>query len=391
MYLNNILESPWVAIQSESYNNLFDTNVNKHNLYNFTYNIGFDDSTNFTRSIYIQDFRIYPSALSIDEINFMQYQGYNPITASTNNLMNSSTTSIVTSSISLIPSTTVSVIQNSSSYDNTTIYQIRRWVDKPDTGTPAYITYTDGNVGIDKSAPSTKLHVGDGQGSTGSTSYRYFSAGGNSIGSELINTTINTICSTFESSLLVSGKISAASDSRIKTNITDIHDDIALQKIMSIQPKTYEYIDQVSRGSNIVYGFIAQQIKEVIPEAVAIQSDVIPDVFKYASCTQNVITFETSSHASYAINTKLDIIDMNEQRETYTIIITDPITHSMILDKPVQTSNVFVYGSHVQDFHVLDKTYVYTLNVCSTQTLSEKIKDLRYRLNTLLSYYVYDT
>jgi hypothetical protein len=380
IYVDGVLNDGYTRVFS-SYNNSFLIS----DISTLTYILGkySKDTNDDASSVYIQDFRIFPSALSVEEITFLQYTEYNASVATISYLMNSLTT-IVTSSKSILSS---NLYPLSMSYYITSNYQIRRWNDTPSK----YIKYTDGNVGIDKSVPSTKLHVGDGQGSTGSISYRYFSAGGNSIGSALINTTINTICSTFESSLLVSGKISAASDSRIKTNITDIHDDIALHKIMSIQPKTYEYIDQVSRGSNIVYGFIAQQIKEVIPEAVAIQSDVIPDVFKYASCTQNVITFETSSHASYAINTKLDIIDMNEQRETYTIINTDPITHSMILDKPVQTSNVFVYGSHVQDFHVLDKTYVYTLNVCSTQTLSEKIKDLRYRLNTLLSYYVYDT
>jgi hypothetical protein len=153
---------------------------------------------------------------------------------------------------------------------------------------------------------------------------------------------------------------------------------------MSIQPKTYEYIDQVSRGSNIVYGFIAQQIKEVIPEAVAIQSDVIPDVFKYASCTQNVITFDMQlDQNTFHINNRIHIIDMYENHDIYTVIAKDPINNTIMLNKPIDTPKVFVYGSHVQDFNVLDKTYIYTLNICATQTLTEKIKQLKARINAV--------
>ena len=67
------------------------------------------------------------------------------------------------------------------------------------------------------------------------------------------------------------------SDERIKT---DINDDTALFKILAIQPKTYKYIDQAERGSNLVIGFIAQQVKEVIPEAVSLESQFIPNISK---------------------------------------------------------------------------------------------------------------
>ena len=70
-----------------------------------------------------------------------------------------------------------------------------------------------------------------------------------------------------------------SSDERIKTNIQDIDDDGALQKILSIQPKIYNYIDKFSRGSQLVYGFIAQQIKEIIPEAVSTQTDFILNIY----------------------------------------------------------------------------------------------------------------
>jgi len=37
-------------------------------------------------------------------------------------------------------------------------------------------------------------------------------------------------------------------------------------------------------------------------------------------------------------------------------------------------NKIFVYGTEINDFHTLDKSYIYTLNVCATQELYRKIK-----------------
>ena len=46
-----------------------------------------------------------------------------------------------------------------------------------------------------------------------------------------------------------------------------------------IQPKTYNYINRVEKGDNKVYGFIAQQVKDVIPEAIKLGKENIYKVF----------------------------------------------------------------------------------------------------------------
>ena len=53
----------------------------------------------------------------------------------------------------------------------------------------------------------------------------------------------------------------------------------ALKTIMLIKPKTYNYIDYITRGSNLVYGFIAQQIKNILPNVVKIIKDYIPNIY----------------------------------------------------------------------------------------------------------------
>ena len=75
------------------------------------------------------------------------------------------------------------------------------------------------------------------------------------------------------------GTLYGSSDARIKKNILDVNDDTALDKILNIQPKTYEYKDVINRGTNRVYGFISQQIAEPIPEAVSSQKGTLFDIY----------------------------------------------------------------------------------------------------------------
>ena len=129
-------------------------------------------------------------------------------------------------------------------------------------------------------------------------------------------TSITDICAIFESSIWCKNLISSSSDSRIKKNIQDIDDDSALQKMLLIKPKTYNYIDNIERGNNTVYGFFAQQIQEVIPEAVSSKEEVIPNIYKLCTCTNNIITIPNNELIK---DDKIDIIDISGNRKQYNI------------------------------------------------------------------------
>ena len=49
------------------------------------------------------------------------------------------------------------------------------------------------------------------------------------------------------------------------------------------------------------------------------------------------------------------------------------------------SSNVFVYGTEVEDLTTIDKSYLYTLNVCATQVLSRKIDTLEASNSAMIS------
>ena len=59
--------------------------------------------------------------------------------------------------------------------------------------------------------------------------------------------------------------IVVTSDERIKDNIRDINDETALKQLRLIQPKIYGFKDKYEKGNIETIGYVAQQIKEVIP------------------------------------------------------------------------------------------------------------------------------
>ena len=173
------------------------------------------------------------------------------------------------------------------------------------------------------------------------------------------------------------------SDRRIKTNIIDIDDYSALQQILLIEPKRYEYIDKITRGSNVVIGFIAQQVYEVIPEAINIISDIIPNIYKKATFNNSNINFIDDTDLSFIkIN---DSIKIQLNGENFYYKIQNINTNNIIVDNIIKNSHeniansdnneCFVYGTEVHDFHAMNKDYIFTMNVCATQELYKLIQN----------------
>jgi hypothetical protein len=197
----------------------------------------------------------------------------------------------------------------------------------------------------------------------------------------------NNICAKFNSSIWSTGNIIASSDARIKTNINDISDDSALQMILNIQPKTYNYIDTYSKGNNKIYGFIAQQIKEVIPDAVKIEHEFIPNIFSVANYNVygNIIVLQNNSINIFNIikkNSRVKCYDMSDN-----IIVVEVVNiinaNTFKIKDTYSNDKIFVYGSEVNDFHVLNKEYINTLNVCAVQELHRKIESQKNEINSL--------
>ena len=242
-----------------------------------------------------------------------------------------------------------------------------------DTTSNIFVIQKGGKVGIGITNPSARLHIATDTFNSGSQNLRYFNYSTNIIQT---SDTLTDICAIFDSSIWVKSWIASSSDFRIKKGIEDIKDDIALQQILAIQPKTYKYIDGTS---NISYGFIAQQIKEIIPEAIKIKSEIIPNIYQICNYSSNGIYFENINNIPLTSNLDIDIITSDGNRNVYKI--QEYSNNYITLDKDLNSSNVFAYGTRVDDFHTLNKEYIFTLNVCATQELHKIIQQQQQTIN----------
>ena len=180
---------------------------------------------------------------------------------------------------------------------------------------------------------------------------------------------------------IICGKNSyALSDNRIKRNINDINDEKSLNMILKIEPKIYKYIDNIGRTNSNVYGFIAQQIRDVLPEATELTSKYIPNIFKLGKINRNIINLSEEDLNKINIGDELQIYTKNN---SYEVKIISKYNNGIIIDKYIYEIDIFIYGVKIKDFHIIDKSYLYTLNICATQELVRILEGLKERINNL--------
>ena len=69
---------------------------------------------------------------------------------------------------------------------------------------------------------------------------------------------------------------------------------------------------------------------------------------------------------------------------TFIVKVIDKINNVIVIDKEIDVnSRCLVYGVMINDFHFIDKTYVYTLNVCATQELTRRIEQQEKEISEL--------
>ena len=257
------------------------------------------------------------------------------------------------------------------------------------------LTFKGANVGIGTATPGFRLEVGGGTNSVTITGWQLYSVGTSSYPGPWDN-----LCAKFNGGLWSTHYYMTSSDIRIKEDIQDILDDTALQSILSIEPKTYKYVDKLNRGDKKVYGFIAQQIREVIPEAVSIQVSYIPNIYLVADYIDSVITLSSQpTKVIIKMNDKIKCYDKDNKEILVEVIeVIDDLTFR-IKEIEYTDTKIFVYGTFIDDFHTLNKDYIFTLNVCATQELHrrieaqsvllksqyDRIKDLETKVATLMS------
>ncbi|KAJ1464481.1 hypothetical protein T484DRAFT_3644727, partial [Baffinella frigidus] len=215
-----------------------------------------------------------------------------------------------------------------------------------------------------KIGTATKLQLYENLTVTAGTAFGYLNSSGNTARSTFSQ---NSISMKVTGAIWSTVQFLASSDQRIKKNIITIEDGESLDIINRINPCKYQYADEVKRGSREVIGFIAQEVKEVLPGAVTDENtEYIPS--HYELVTIDGCTVTTTEIHEFIIGDKLKFYNTNNDELFYNVAeVKDD--HTFIIDKTVTETELFCFGKQVSDFNVLDKQAIFTVNVSATQQL----------------------
>jgi hypothetical protein len=208
-----------------------------------------------------------------------------------------------------------------------------------------------------------------------------------------------------------------ASDKRIKKHITEINNDKPLQLLRKIKCSTFEYIDKIKNTTYTVHGFIAQDIKDVVPESVHTVTDFLPNF--YCNCIVEKHSVDkdskkqiyrvfvpenpskqlifTGNHdiygteyktttgmpASDALGNQRFVVKLydssNNEINVETIKIIDEYSFliSVELNEKGENDKIteemyFLYGQQVDDFHKIDNDHIHNIATAALQEVDRQ-------------------
>ena len=179
-------------------------------------------------------------------------------------------------------------------------------------------------------------------------------------------------------------EIWVASDERVKKDIEPYNNGLDL--LRKLEVVSFKYIDGKGKEpKHTEIGFIAQKVKEIYPNAVSINSEYIPNIYKKIECIWSDFD-KKFKMKSIDLNNVADIDykfycwNEGDYTETLQMIIGNS-DNTFTFEK--KWDNVFCIGNKVNDFNILDKNSLFVINFNATQQLDNIVKEQQEEINTL--------
>jgi hypothetical protein len=228
-----------------------------------------------------------------------------------------------------------------------------------------------GYVGIGTTAPTTPLHVENALSASIATGNRLLDGGGlNTIGS----LDRLSVAGFYGGYVVTNYGYTFFSDQRIKTNIINVDIQSNLELFRKIRPVKHGYIDKLEYGNVHKYGFIAQEVQPILPEAVIKGTQIIPSIYKTATVVNNVLLHfdkPIQDIKQFSIGIKLKCYD--DKNEIVWVVIKAIIdTQNIEIEEKITNDRLFVYGHSVDDFLQLDHDTIYTVATAALQEVDRQ-------------------
>ena len=250
----------------------------------------------------------------------------------------------------------------------------------------------DGLVGIGSgTTANAPLHVFSNRlnnTAVGSERYYAFDAAGSNVGGGAAEIAIISESGIWIKASGTGGRLWLTSDERIKTNIVNLNADKMMNILRNMRPVSFDFIDPMKNVNKKHFGFIAQEVNEVLPEGISLNTDVIPN-----NMTKGEIDKSSKIEASFTLKPDDTDISLN-----YLLLTTDT---SLNFDtaNPYSSSNVYKFKIYCgekwakeqdiyirSDYNVIDNKYTYVIG------MKKDVYDIVITEPTLFVYgqYVYD-
>jgi hypothetical protein len=178
------------------------------------------------------------------------------------------------------------------------------------------------------------------------------------------------------------------SSRKIKKDETDLDDNECLNICLGLKPKKYRMIDNRQHGDDFRYGFIAEEVEEVLPSAVAIGEELlIPNIFENAMIINNdTIEINKSLELDVEYTIYNNNLETDKEKEYNLKVLEDLGNNRYRVDLDLsQMSNdsIFIYGKE-EAIPQLKKDHFLPVLTSSVQELHKIITKQQEQIDKLM-------
>lgn len=273
----------------------------------------------------------------------------------------------------------------------------QRYIAFGTVGTEQMRIDSNGFIGVGVTEPKCRLHLASSSTTIYADSYVSMANSGlvAGDGDTFGNTTIYT-----DGGIVCNGRVASIvfnsfSDMRIKKNVVPFERD-AIEIVNGLEIVSYDHIDD--KKKSIGAGVIAQDVERVFPECITKNDEIVPNIYticRHVENTKNagdvdifvkdggynnkrMIDILSASRVSLKIGKKGDDCELDVVADIISTIGHNEYTITVSKWSNYDAADeVFVYGTNVKDFRMVDKEMISMVSVKAIQQLSKENRELK--------------